>query len=56
MSHKSALLQKTKLDSSLSFSDKTRKDTAYLTHGYHRYPTKFIPQVFARLFLRFPQE
>lgn len=44
-----SLLNKTKIDYSWSFSDKTRKDTAYITHGYHRYPAKFIPQMFERL-------
>ena len=43
------LLSKTKIDCSWSFSDKTRKDTSYITHGYHRYPAKFIPQVVSRL-------
>lgn len=43
------LLNKTKIDPSWSFSDKTRKDTAYITHGYHRYPAKFIPQIVSRL-------
>jgi len=37
------------IDKSWSFSDKTRKDTAYITHGYHRYPAKFIPQIVSRL-------
>lgn len=32
-----------------SFSDKTIKDTAYITHGYYTYPAKFIPQLAARL-------
>src|SRR3989338_2731085 len=44
-----SLLNKTKIDKSWSFSDKTRKDTAYITHGYHRYPAKFIPQIVSRL-------
>jgi DNA modification methylase len=44
-----SLLNKTKIDHSWSFSDKTRKDTAYITHGYHRYPAKFIPQIVSRL-------
>ncbi|MBU4000393.1 site-specific DNA-methyltransferase, partial [Patescibacteria group bacterium] len=44
-----SLLNKTKIDPSWSFSDKTRKDTAYITHGYHRYPAKFIPQIVSRL-------
>ncbi len=44
---------RTKIDPSWSFSDKTRKDTAYITHGYHRYPAKFIPQVVSRLVERY---
>ncbi len=36
-------------DSAWSFSHLSQKDTAYLTHGYHRYPAKFIPQLAARL-------
>ncbi len=43
------VLSKIKIDSSWSFADKTRKDTAYVTHGYHRYPAKFIPQIVSRL-------
>ena len=43
------LFQKVKIDPSWSFSGKTRKDTAYITHGYHRYPAKFIPQIVSRL-------
>ena len=31
------------------FADKTRKDTAYITHGYHRYPAKYIPQLARRV-------
>jgi len=38
-----------KIDSSWAFADKTRKETAYITHGYHRYPAKFIPQIVSRL-------
>ena len=38
-----------KTDRSWAFTDKTRKETAYLTHGYHRYPAKFIPQIVSRL-------
>ncbi len=44
-----SLLNKAKIDKSWSFSDKTRKDTTYITHGYHRYPAKFIPQIVSRL-------
>ena len=51
-----SLLDKTKIDHSWSFSDKTRKDTAYITHGYHRYPAKFIPQIVSRLAERYTRE
>lgn len=51
-----SLLNKTKIDHSWSFSDKTRKDTAYITHGYHRYPAKFIPQIVSRLAEKYTKE
>jgi DNA modification methylase len=38
-----------KIDYSWSFSDKTIKDTSYITHGYYTYPAKFIPQLAERL-------
>ena len=41
--------EKIEIDPSWAFSDKTRKDTAYITHGYHRYPAIFIPQIVSRL-------
>jgi len=44
-----SLFNKIKVDPSWSFSDKTRKDTAYISHGFHRYPAKFIPQIVSRL-------
>jgi DNA modification methylase len=47
---------KIKIDCSWSFSDKTRKDTAYITHGYHRYPAKFIPQIVSRLAEKYTKE
>lgn len=37
------------IDYSWSFSDKTIKDTSYITHGYYTYPAKFIPQLASRL-------
>lgn len=37
------------IDYSWSFSDKTQKDTAYITHSYYTYPAKFIPQLALRL-------
>lgn len=43
------IFKKIKVSANWSFSDKTRKDTAYITHGYHRYPAKFIPQIVSRL-------
>jgi len=49
-------LNKIKIDQSWSFSDKTRKDTAYITHGYHRYPAKFIPQIVSRLTEKYTKE
>ncbi|MDR2818009.1 MAG: hypothetical protein LBB37_01035 [Endomicrobium sp.] len=50
------LFSNTKIDYSWSFSDKTRKDTGYLTHGYHRYPAKFIPQIVSRLVEKYTKE
>jgi DNA modification methylase len=32
-------------DTIWAFENSTRKDTSYATHGYHRYPAKFIPQL-----------
>ncbi len=32
-----------------AFIEAKRADTTYITHGYHRYPAKFIPQVARRL-------
>ncbi|MBI4655595.1 MAG: hypothetical protein HY746_02485 [Elusimicrobia bacterium] len=51
-----SLFNKTKIDYSWSFSGKTRKDTAYITHGYHRYPAKFIPQIVSRLADKYTSE
>jgi len=50
------LFAKTKIDYSWSFSNKTRKDTSYITHGYHRYPAKFIPQIVSRLADKYTNE
>jgi len=35
-------------DTVWAFEDSSRKDTSYATHGYHRYPAKFIPQLARR--------
>ncbi len=32
-----------------SFTDSRRTETNYITHGYHRYPAKFIPQIVQKL-------
>ena len=38
-------------DKSWSFEESSRKDTSYASHGYHRYPAKFIPQLARRCIL-----
>ncbi|OGJ15874.1 hypothetical protein A3K73_01775 [Candidatus Pacearchaeota archaeon RBG_13_36_9] len=35
-------------DSSWVFENLTQKDTSYATHGFHKYPAKFIPQLAKR--------
>ncbi len=44
------------VDSSWSFSDLTKKETSYASHGYHKYPAKFIPQLVKRLILEYSRE
>jgi len=56
MSQVATIFSKIKIDYSWSFADKTRKDTAYITHGYHRYPAKFIPQIVSRLAEKYTKE
>lgn len=36
-----------------SFSDLTPSDTSYASHGYHRYPAKFIPQLVRRIISKY---
>lgn len=50
------LFERSKVKPSWAFADKTRKDTAYITHGYHRYPAKFIPQIVSRLAAKYTEE
>ena len=38
------------------FASLTRKETGYITHGYHRYPAKFIPQLARKLISDHSQE
>jgi DNA modification methylase len=37
------------VDESWSFKELTRLQTSYITHDYHRYPAKFIPQLVERV-------
>ncbi|MDR2191757.1 MAG: hypothetical protein LBO62_02595 [Endomicrobium sp.] len=50
------IFSKIKIDYSWSFSNATRKDTGYITHSYHRYPAKFIPQLASRLIMQYSKE
>jgi len=50
------LFTKVKINPSWAFGDKTRKETSYITHGYHRYPAKFIPQIVSRLLKKYTKE
>ncbi|MFH1946579.1 MAG: DNA methyltransferase [Candidatus Magasanikbacteria bacterium] len=50
------LLKKIEITPSWAFADKTRKETSYITHGYHRYPAKFIPQVVSTLIKKHTNE
>lgn len=49
LTKENTILSDIPIDYSWSFSDKTIKDTSYITHGYYTYPAKFIPQLAARL-------
>ncbi|MBD3160262.1 MAG: hypothetical protein GF309_15900 [Candidatus Lokiarchaeota archaeon] len=44
------------LDDSWSFAECSRLDTNKWTHGYHRYPAKFIPQIVERLFNQYLED
>jgi len=48
-------LADTPISPSWAFSGAKRKDTTYITHGYHRYPAKFIPQLARRLIETYSQ-
>lgn len=39
-----------------AFIEAKRSDTTYITHGYHRYPAKFIPQLARRLIEEYSEE
>ncbi len=42
-------LDSVEIDPSWSFVECKPSQTRYITHGYHTYPAKFIPQLAARL-------
>lgn len=39
-----------------AFREAKRADTTYITHGYHRYPAKFIPQLARKLIDTYSEE
>lgn len=43
-------------DNNWSFKKVKRSETNYISHGYHRYPAKFIPQIVKRLILDYTVE
>lgn len=45
-----------KADKSWTFGELGRSDITYLTHSYHRYPAKFIPQLARRLIEKYSDE
>ncbi len=49
-------LSKRPISHNWSFSDKTIKHTAYITHGYYTYPAKFIPQLAAKIITEHSKE
>ena len=49
-------ISQAKINPQWAFSDKTRKETNYITHGYHKYPAKFIPHVASKLILEYTKE
>ena len=54
--HKYKTISLIRPSESWSFSNLTQKDTNYLTHCYHRYPAKFIPQLARKLILENSKE
>ncbi|MDO8747994.1 MAG: DNA methyltransferase [Candidatus Omnitrophota bacterium] len=42
-----------KSDKNWSFADVSRRETRYATHGYHRYPAKFIPQIVKKIIIKY---
>jgi len=48
--------QEIPIDESWTFEHLKRKETSYITHDYHRYPAKFIPQVASKLIKKFTKK
>lgn len=46
-------LYSVKSDNRWSFADISRRETLYATHGYHRYPAKFIPQLVRKIIIKY---
>lgn len=46
-------LDSVKADRRWSFADISRRETLYATHGYHRYPAKFIPQLVREIIIKY---
>ncbi|MHA1392487.1 MAG: DNA methyltransferase [Promethearchaeota archaeon] len=43
-------------DPSWSFEKASRKETSYASHGYHRFPAKFIPQLARRCIIEYSKQ
>jgi len=43
-------------DPSWSFSDLSKKETNYASHGYHKYPAKFIPSLVKKLLIEYSKK
>lgn len=46
-------LDSVKTDRRWSFANISRRETLYATHGYHRYPAKFIPQLVRKIVIKY---
>lgn len=44
------------IDASWAFNNLTQKETNYASHGYHKYPAKFIPQLVKRLLIEYSKK
>ena len=51
-----SVLSQIQINPEWAFVNSSRKDTSYVSHGYHRYPAKFIPQLVAKLIQTYTQK